>query len=244
MKITIANTETAFDNLAAWRIIGQILNNSKSVIGLATGRTTLNMHLLISEIYEKNPFDIGQVTFFGVDEVINVPREYDGACYTMLKKQLINTLQVGEQNFIMPPTISDDPERECKSFQEKIEQRGRVNLQVLGLGENGHIGFNQPGTPFESETRIATMDKTLEERIRRETNSPADQMLAGLTLGIRTIMQSEKILLVAKGIAKAQIVKQVIEGPVTTDIPASVLQLHPDCEILLDKDAASLLGGV
>lgn len=244
MKITIVNTEAEFDNLAAWRVIGQILNNSKSVIGLSTGRTTLNMHLVISQIYKNNPFDVSRITFFGVDEVTNVPREYDGACYTMLKKQLINDLEIKEQNFIMPPTISNDFKNECTLFQTKLEERGGIDLQILGLGENGHLGFNQPGTPFESETRLSHMDKQLEERIRRETNSPVDKELGGLTLGIRNIMQARRVILVAKGKAKAQIVKQMLSGPVTTDVPASVLQLHPDCEFILDREAAALLNTV
>ncbi|MDH6304911.1 glucosamine-6-phosphate deaminase [Parabacteroides sp. PF5-5] len=241
MKITVTINEQAFDNVAAWRIIGEILNKPKAVIGLSTGQTTHNMHVLISRIYQENPFDISQTTFFGVDEVTNVPREYKGACYTMLKDQLIDTLGVKDNYFIMPPTLSDDFTKECKLFQDQLKERGGIDLQVLGLGTNGHLGFNQPRTPFERETWLSKMDEVLEARIRKETNTPDNKELGGITLGIRNIMQARKILLVAKGKSKAEIVQKMLEGPITTDVPASILQLHPNCEFLLDQEAASLL---
>jgi len=241
MKITVAGNEREFDLAAAWKIIFEILKKPNAVIGLATGKTTRNIHALISEIYKNYPFDVSKITFFGVDEVTNVPRDYKGACFTMLKTQLIDALSISEKNFLMPPTFSDNWEIECLNFQKTINLRGGADFQVLGLGENGHIGFNQPGTPFDRETWVSEMDAALEKRIRAETATPAEIPLGGLTLGIATIMRSQKILLVAKGASKAEIVKKLITGQVTTDIPASILQLHPHCEILLDKEAAKLL---
>lgn len=240
-KITIAQTEDEFDRLAAWRIIGEILGNPEAVIGLSTGQTTKNMHRIVGEIYRKYSFDISNITIFGLDEVTNVPRKYDGACYTMLKNQIVDVLGIAEENFIMPPTLSDNFDEECIRFQTALEQRGGVDLQVLGLGTNGHLGFNQPGTPFGSETWVSRMDETLEARIRKETNSPADKDLGGITLGIKNIMHSKKIILAAKGDSKAGIVKKMLQGPVTTDVPASILQLHPNCEFLLDIASAKLL---
>jgi glucosamine-6-phosphate deaminase len=238
MVITIVKDEAAFDCCAAWRIIGEILANPKAVVGLSTGKTTKNIHEAVGRIYRQYPFDVSRITLFGVDEIINVPRQFKGACYTMLKTQLIDCLGLAESQFLMPPTISDNPEEECRLFQQAIEARGGVDLQLLGLGENGHIGFNQPGTPFESETWISRMDCALEARIRKETNTPPEIKLGGLTLGLRTIMHSRKILVAAKGKAKASIVRQMLLGAVTTAVPASILQLHPHCECLLDAAAA------
>ena len=110
---------------------------------------------------------------------------------------------------------------------------------MLGIGLNGHIGINQPGTPFESETWVSPMDPDFEARVRRETQVPASTVLGGLTRGIKNIMQTRKIVLIAKGAHKAEIIEQAILGPVTTDIPASVVQLHPNCEILLDAAAGA-----
>lgn len=238
MKITIVKNAEELDRVAAWRIIGEILRKPTAVIGLSTGRTTKRMHEIIADIYRQYMFDISGITLFGVDEVTNVPREYAGACYTMLKNELVDTLGLDETQFIMPPTQSDDFARECRLFQQAIMSRGGIDLQVLGLGENGHLGFNQPGTPFESETWLSKMDETLEIRIRRETNAPDNLALGGLTLGIKYIMHARKILLAAKGASKAKIVKAMLEGPVTTQNPSSILQLHPDCEFLLDEEAA------
>lgn len=241
MNITIANDERAFDCTAAWRVIGEILNKPGCVIGLSTGRTTGNLHRIVGEIYSHYPFDVSKTTFVGLDEVTNVPREYAGACYTMLKTELMDTLSVKEENFLMLPTTSDDFHRECIAFQEEIARRGGMDLLILGLGENGHLGFNQPGSPLNGEAWVTKMNPELEERIRRETQTSPDKELGGITLGIKNIMHARKIVLVAKGANKARIVKQMLEGPVTADIPASVLQLHPNCEFLLDSASASEL---
>ena len=241
MNITIVNSEIEFDRIAAWRIIGEILNNPKAVIGLSTGKTTINMHHIIGRIFEQSPFDVSNITLFGVDEISNVPREYDGSCYARLKTEIIDPLGICDQNFIMPNTYSDDFEKECRLFQEKLEKRGGIDLQILGLGLNGHIGFNQPGTPFNSETWHSKMDEVLEERVRKETGIPIDTELGGMTLGIKSTMHARKIILIAKGSSKAEIVAKMLLGPITTDIPASILQLHPNCEFILDSEAAKYI---
>jgi len=243
MKITITKDEHAFDITAAWRIIAQILEKPKAVIGLSTGQTTINMHGIVSAIFKKYPFDISGITLFNVDELTNLPREYVGSCYTMILNQIAGPLGIPAENFIMPPTISDDFVREAKLFEERLAARGGADLQMLGIGGNGHIGINQPGTPLESETWVSPMDPDFEARVRRETNVPAETVLGGLTRGIKNIMHTRKLILIAKGKHKADIIEQAILGPVTIDIPASVVQLHPNCEILLDAAAGAKIAG-
>lgn len=238
MKITVCKDEHEFDVTAAWRIIGQMLRKPDSVIGLSTGQTTKNMHAIVSEIYRQYPFDTGRVTLFNVDELTNLPRSYAGCCYTMIAEQIARPLNIPDERFLMPRTVCDDFEAECRNFQQALEARGGIDLQMLGLGYNGHIGINQPGTPFGSETWVSPMDPIFEARVRRETGVPPDYPLGGLTLGIRTIMHARHIILIAKGAHKAEMVRQMLLGPVTEEIPASVLQLHPNCEFLLDADAA------
>jgi glucosamine-6-phosphate deaminase len=237
MKITITKNEQEFDVTAAWRIIGQMLEKRNAVIGLSTGQTTIGMHRVVSEIFTKYPFDISKVTLFNVDELTNLPREYAGSCYTMILTQIAGPLGLAPAQFVMPPTLSADFEAEARLFEEQLASRGGADLQMLGIGLNGHIGINQPGTPFESETWVSPMDPDFEARVRRETQVPASTVLGGLTRGIKNIMQTRKIVLIAKGAHKAEIIEQAILGPVTTDIPASVVQLHPNCEILLDAAA-------
>lgn len=238
MKVTIARDEHEFDVMAAWRIIGQMLAKPDSVIGLSTGETTKNMHAIVSDIYGKYPFDTSHVTLFNVDELTNLPRSYAGCCYTMIAEQIARPLHIPEERFLMPPTIAADYEAECRKFQKALEDAGGIDLQMLGLGMNGHIGINQPGTPFGSETWVSPMDPIFEARVRKETGVAPEHELGGLTLGVRTIMHARRIVLIAKGAHKAEIVQKMLKEPVTEDIPASVLQLHPNCEFLLDAAAA------
>ena len=249
MKITIAKSEKEFDCIAAWQIIGEILNKPEAAIGLSTGRTTGNLHRMVGEIYSCYPFNTSAVTFFGLDEVVNVPREYAGACYTMLKTEIIDALGIKDENFLMfglPYTYPENVEKAANKIseiipEEEIAKRGGIDLLILGLGENGHLGFNQPHSPLGGDAWVTKMNPELEERIRRETHTPPEKELGGVTLGIKNIMQARRIVLVAKGSNKAEAVKQMLEGPVTSDVPASVLQLHPDCEFLLDVASAAKL---
>lgn len=241
MRITITPDEHTFDVTAAWRIIAQMLEKPNAVIGLSTGQTTMNMHAIVSEIHQRYPFDVSRITLFNVDELTNLPREYSGSCYTMIKTQIAGPIGIPEENFIMPPTMSDNFEEEAALFEKRLDERGGADLQMLGLGANGHIGINQPGTPFESETWVSPMDPDFEAKVRRETEVPPTTILGGLTRGIKNIMHTRKVVLIVKGKHKAGVLAQAIEGPVTTDIPASVVQLHPNCEILVDAAAASML---
>src|SRR5580692_11405725 len=212
MKITIAKDEHSFDIEAAWRIIAQMLEKKNAVIGLSTGQTTINMHGIVAAIYKQYPFDVSRVVLFNVDELTNLPREYAGSCYTMILTQLAAPLGISSDNFIMPPTLSEDFAAEAVLFERRLAECGGADLQMLGIGLNGHIGINQPGTPFESETWVSPMDPDFEAKVRRETNVPADTVLGGLTRGIKNIMQTRKIVLIAKGPHKAAVIEQAVLG--------------------------------
>lgn len=241
MDILIFPTATELDLAAARELGSAILQKASAVIGLSTGRTTGSIHRAFCEEVLRSGINLSCASFFGIDEVAGVDREYKGACYKMLKTEVIDPLNINEDNFLMLPTISADWEADCRAFCAELERRGGIDLIFLGLGENGHLGFNQPGTPFGSSARLSVMYPELEERIRRETATPEDKELGGVTLGLRDIMLSRRLVLAAKGTSKASIVKKMIKGPVTEEVPASVLQLHPQCTILLDREAASEL---
>jgi glucosamine-6-phosphate deaminase len=241
MKITITDAGSHFYEFVAWRTAVEVASNPDAIIGFSTGRTTKGIHASLADIHKNYPFDTSRMTVFGLDEITNVSREYFGSCYYILLHEVVEPLGISMENFLMPPVYSDDFNRECRDFQAAISARGPVTLQILGLGENGHIGFNQPGTPFNSDAWLSKMDKDLDQRIRRETGSSPDAPLGGLTLGIRNIMHSKKIILAVNGKRKSQIVRDAICGPVTEKVPASILQLHPDCEAILDTEAAQLL---
>lgn len=237
--ITITENEQVFDQTAASRVTDQIISKPDSVIGLSTGRTTGNMHRLIAGRCRKGDIDTSQVTFFGVDEITDVPREYYGSCYRMIRSEMLDQMDFDDRNFLMLPTFSDDFDQACKDFVKEIERRGGVDLLILGLGENGHLGFNQPQSPYEKDAWVTDMNPELLDRVRREVGENGDYK--GITLGLQMIMNSRRIILVAKGAHKANAVKLMLKGNVSTDFPASLLQRHPDCEFLLDSAAASLI---
>lgn len=239
MKITVTGCGDEFYRAAAWRIAAAIAMNPRAVIGLSTGRTTGNIHRSLCSIHRAAGFDVSKVTFFGLDEVTGVDRDYAGACYTMLRNELIDELGIPESNFLMLPVESDDFGASCREFTDEIARRGGIDLLMLGLGENGHLGFNQPGSPLNGQCRLAEMDPVLEARIRRETGSAPDHRLGGVTLGVRDIMHARRIVLVANGSNKTDIARQMLTADISSDIPATVLQLHPDCEFLFDRDAAA-----
>ena len=241
MTLNIQPDERSFDLEAARQIYGQIASKPESVIGLSTGRTTGNLHRAFVRMAREGSLDLSRVTFFGQDEITGVPRTYSGACYEMLRSQLIDDLGIPEDRFLMPPTRWDGAEKALRTFTETIQARGGIDLILLGLGENGHLGFNQPGSPFGGTAWIAKIGPELDARVRRELSLGPDAALGGATLGLRDVMHARRILLVAKGSHKAAIVKEILQGPVTEAVPGSILQLHPCCEYLLDADAAALL---
>ena len=151
------------------------------------------------------------------------------------------SFRVDEANFLMLPTTLDSYPQAASAFTAELEARGGIDLLVLGLGENGHLGFNQPGTPFGSTAWVAEVSPELDARVRRELGLDPGLPLGGATLGLQDVMHARRLILAAKGTHKAAIVRQMLQGPVTEAVPASILRMHPACEFLLDADAASLL---
>lgn len=241
MNITILPDEASFDRTAAERLYSQIAAKPGSVIGLSTGRTTGNMHRILAAMLAARPLDLGGITFFGQDEITGVPETYSGACCKMLRTDLMDAIGMDGTHFLMLPTDPDKYPEAAQAFTAELAARGGIDLLILGLGENGHLGFNQPGTAFGSTARVAAVAPELDARVRRELGLGPDHPLGGATLGLKDIMHARRLILVAKGTHKAAIVKQMLQGPVTEAIPASILQLHPACEFLLDAAAANLL---
>lgn len=241
MKITLAKSLEEFYYEAGRRIAAQIVEKPEARIGLSTGRTTGGIHAALADIYAKERFDTSRVRIFGLDEITNMSRECKASCYWLLLHQVAEPLGISLSNFIMPDPYAQDFKKECEDFERKVSGDNIADLQILGIGENGHIGFNQPGTPFGTTTWLSYMDDSLDERLRRENNIPADVKMGGLTLGIKNVMWSKKIILAANGRLKAEIVEKALFGPVTEEVPSSVLQLHPDCEAILDPEAAACI---
>ncbi len=241
MQVVIADNESVFYERSACRIAEIIRNNPMAKIGLSTGRTTKGIHEALVEIYKKEPFDCSRLKVFGIDEITNMSRECKASCYYILLHEVVNPLGIPHENFIMPDPMAEDLQEECRIFEEIITADGGPDFIFLGLGENGHLGFNQPGTSFGQTAWLSWMDDSLDERLRRENNISDDVKMGGLTLGIKNLMHSKRLVMAANGNNKAEMAQKMIEGAVTEEVPASILQLHPQCEVILDPAAAKYL---
>jgi glucosamine-6-phosphate deaminase len=241
MKIAVLRSAQEVYEAAADRLASQIRLKPDSLIGLATGRTTSGIHRALADLYLRKPFDVARVKLFGVDEITNMPRTCPASCYYLLYNDVLRPLGVPEDNLVMPDPMARDAQAECVRYEEALTQLGEVDLLELGIGENGHLGFNQPSSPFGNGVWHSWMDEKLHERLCLEYGLDAGAQYGGLTLGIRNMMQCKRIMLAATGESKAYILAWALFGPVSEDVPASVLQLHPDYEIIADEAAAQQL---
>lgn len=238
MKITITDTTEAFYRESALRIAEVIRKKPNAKVGFSTGRTTKGVHAALAQLWKEDPFDCSQVKIFGIDEITNMSRECPASCYYILLHEVVEPLGIPMEHYIMPDPMAEDLEEECRAFEEAVTAGGGPDFIFLGLGENGHLGFNQPGTTFGQRAWLSWMDDSLDERLRRENNIAADVRMGGLTLGIKNLMQCRQLVMAANGNNKTEIAEQMIYGPVTESLPASILQLHPGCEVILDPAAA------
>lgn len=237
MNITVLQGENSFDREAASRILEQ-MKVPGSMIGLSSGRTTGNMHRIVAERYNAEPFDISTIKIFAQDEVVGIPATQFRACRAMILNEMVKDIPLKEENFLTFSTDWNDYPQECTLFPQRI---GTIDLLILGLGENGHLGSNQPGTPFSIRSNVAKLLPEFYESICKDACLEEGARLGVATIGLADVMEAKRVILVAKGYNKTEIVKKIIEGPVTEDVPASILQRHPNCEYILDDKAAALL---
>lgn len=241
MRIVFAESTEEFYERSAARIAEVIREKPNAKIGLSTGRTTRGVHAALAEEWKKSPFDCSRVQVFGIDEITNMSRTCKASCYDILLHEVVEPLEILKEHFLMPDPMAPDLKAECLRFEKAVMAEGGPDFIFLGLGENGHLGFNQPGTPFGQTAWLSRMDDSLEERLRRENKIPGEIPMGGLTLGIKNLMQCPRLVMAANGKNKAEIIAAMVKGPVTEALPASILQLHPCCELILDPDAAALI---
>jgi glucosamine-6-phosphate deaminase len=244
MIVSIQETPSELDRLAAIELIKEILKNPESNIGLATGNTTAGMYQESVGLIAELGLDLTQLSFFGLDDYVGLSPAIPASCGARLCASLFRPLAVQAGQIHLPNTERESLPESCARYDAEIEAAGGVDLQILGIGENGHLGFNEPGTSFETRTHIVKLSlATLAAaRLKFEGLGYSGELPdRGITMGIRTIMNSRRILLLAKGSRKARIIKQALTGAVIPDVPASVLQLHPDVTVLLDQSAGAEL---
>lgn len=224
---------------AANIISAQVIMKPDCVLGLATGSTPIGLYKELVEGYEKGDLDFSEVKTVNLDEYRGLNRENDQSYYYFMHDNLFDHINIPEENTHLPNGMEPDSEKECARYTKLIQSMGGVDLQLLGIGNNGHIGFNEPSESFDKEVHCVNLTQSTIEANKRFFASADDVPKQAYTMGIKTIMQAKKILIVANGEGKADIVRDAFFGPITPQVPASVLQLHNDVTLVADEAALS-----
>ena len=242
MKIIKAKDYNDMSRKAANIISAQVIMKPNCVLGLATGSTPIGTYDQLVEWYNKGDLDFSEVTTVNLDEYKGLPRTNDQSYYYFMHQHLFDRVNIDPERTNVPNGMEPDAEKECGRYEELIRSLGGVDLQLLGLGHNGHIGFNEPGEAFEKETHCVDLTESTIEANKRFFASADDVPKQAYTMGIKTIMQAKKILIVVNGENKADIVERAFFGPVTPEVPASILQLHNDVTLVGDEAALAKIG--
>ena len=237
-----ANKELA-GRAVADAFIAQIAAKPNSVLGLPTGSSPIPVYDALAIACAEGRISFKNVKTFNLDEYVGLAVTHPESYRYFMNKNLFTRVDIDMANTNLPCDGSDITDEQAATYDDRIKAAGGIDLQMLGIGPNGHIGFNEPGTPFDSLTHKQKLtEATLAANSRFFDNDPDKVPHYAVTLGIKAIMNARKIVMIITGANKAQTVKDTLCGPVTTAVPASILQLHPNCTFYLDKEAASLLG--
>ncbi len=240
MEIKIFETEEALANYAADLFEETILRKPDCVLGLATGASPEPTYAELVRRYTQGRISFAQVTTFNLDEYCGLPRDDKNSYYSFMQAHLFSHIDIPADHIHIENGNAEDYEEEAKAYDAQILASGGIDLQLLGIGTNGHIGFNEPADAFTEHTfRIKLSDSTIAANSRYFTDSKIPEY--ALTMGVAGIMMAKKIVLIATGSKKAQAIKDTASGPISPRCPASVLRLHRDAVLLLDREAASLL---
>jgi len=241
INISIVRNYGEMSRKAAGIIADAIRNKPNLVLGLATGGTPVGCYQEIIRMHKEEGLDFSRVITFNLDEYIGLPPTHPQSYRHFMDKNLFHHINIKIENTHVPNALTDDSQRTCQEFEEAIKASGGIDLQLLGIGANGHIAFNEPGSPFDSRTRVVNLlERTIKDNARF-FKSIDEVPRQALSMGMGTIMEARGILLLASGAGKAEAVAKSVEGPITTDVPASILQRHPNCIFILDEEAASKL---
>ncbi len=226
----------------AFRIMRAVVEKENPVLGLATGSSPIGLYKKMIADHNSRGTSYKDCITFNLDEYIGLPRNHDQSYYTFMHENLFDHLDIPEKNIHIPAGDADDEEEECVRYEQLLKQY-TLDIQVLGIGSDGHIGFNEPGSSFDSVTHITALaEQTIKDNARFFEGKTDRVPAKAITMGLASIMRARKILLIAVGANKADAIYNMIKGPLSTDCPASILQNHEDVTVILDKEAAARLG--
>ena len=241
MRIYQAENYKAMSRRAANIISAQVITKPDSVLGLATGGTPVGAYQQLVEWYKKGDLSFAEIKTVNLDEYLGLSPHHEQSYRYFMQVNLFDHIDIKPENTHVLNGLAKDPQAECAAYNQLIRDLGGIDLQLLGMGHNGHIAFNEPGDDFGLETHVVTLtDRTIDANTRF-FESRDEVPRHALSMGIKNIMQARRILIVVSGEEKAETVCKAFAGPVTKDVPASVLQLHPDVTLVGDKAALSKL---
>ncbi len=240
MKIIVTKDYEELSFKAAKIMLEVVRENPYAVLGLATGTTPLGLYAYMIADHEQKGTSYAHIRTANLDEYKGLPKTHPQSYAYFMRKNLFDGLGIHSENTNIENGMAADEEKECARYDEVLEQLPR-DIQLLGLGSNGHIAFNEPGTPFGSGTHVVSLAESTVKDNARLFDDISEVPRKAFTMGIRQIMQAKKILILASGANKADAVAKMVKGEVTEAVPASVLQLHPDCTLIVDKAAAAKL---
>jgi glucosamine-6-phosphate deaminase len=241
-KVTIFHDERALARALAAQIVEAIAHKPDLVLGLPTGRTPIRLYHELGAMHAKAQADFSRVTTFNLDEFLGIPPEHPGSYRTFMQEHLFSRVNVPASRINVLNGVAPDPLAECIRYERAIADAGGLDLQLLGIGTNGHIGFNEPARELIGSTHQVVLKPSTRHSNAalfggNEENVPRE----ALSMGMATILRARRIILIATGKSKAACVERAVHGPITTRMPASFLQLHRDIELVLDEAAASKL---
>lgn len=241
MRLIIVKDYDEMSRKAASLVSSQINLKPDSILGLATGDTPKGMYKELVNLYENKELDFEDIKSFNLDEYYGIDENNSQSYHYFMMNNLFNYINISRENINIPNGSIKNVEEECTRYEGKIQEAGGIDLQILGIGANGHIGFNEPDLNFEAETHLVNLDEKTIEANSRFFNNKKEVPTKAISMGIKTIMHSKKIILLASGISKADVIAKAINGKITPEIPATILQLHQDVIVIIDKEAASKL---
>lgn len=236
MNYVEALTYKKMSRIAANLISAQMILKPDSVLGLATGSSPIGIYDQLVKWYEKGDLDFSQVKSVNLDEYVGLGETHPQGYRYFMQKNLFDRVNIKRENTFVPNGLAKDFDTECAQFDEIIRELGGIDLQLLGIGLDGHVGFNEPADCFEKRTHVVDLQGSTIKANARFFKKITDVPRQAITMGMGAIMRAKKILLVANGEAKEEILDRALNGPITPKIPASILQLHPDLTVVYSKD--------
>jgi len=224
----------------AFEVILDVVKSGPVTLGLATGSSPVGMYARMVKDHEQHGTSYKNVTSYNLDEYVGLPKGHPQSYLTFMNENLFDFVDIPRKNIHMPSAHTEDLKAEALAYSKAV-LTAKVYLQVLGVGSNGHIGFNEPGTPFDSITHVVALKDETRQDNARFFNDLSEVPEYAVSMGITEIMAAKKILLIATGKKKAVAIRSMVKDPISTDSPCTILQKHPDVTLVLDKEAASLL---